>query len=329
MDKKSAEELLVTIREQQASEKQAEGEWGALGEAVGNTVGAAGRRIKGLFSGMTADQKQEVTRLRALVPQQVAKQRQRNILNAIMLAGAGGAALRGGLGLSRMLTESKSTPIPSRTVDMQFPFPGDDEDEKRAEDPTVLGRLADKYTPGLGPSADPQSTEESGAGFYWPSLLLGTPLAAYAGWKGIDAIFDKQRKAKTQHELDKAKERYEEALVGAYKTASADPADCLNNAFDSLEKASIDLNPKTWFPNLSGQAKGLLATYALLSGPAAYMYVDDKMKKTSKRSILEKAMKERAARQARSQPAELYAVPQPRPQREEEEEKDDLYEDII
>jgi hypothetical protein len=42
------------------------------------------------------------------------------------------------------------------------------------------------------------------------------------------------------------------------------------------------------------------------------------MKKNSKRTLLEKAMKERARRQAMQQPAELYAIPQPESNTEEE-----------
>ena len=41
------------------------------------------------------------------------------------------------------------------------------------------------------------------------------------------------------------------------------------------------------------------------------MYVNDKMKKNSQKSILEKAVKERSRRAAQKQPLELYAKPKP------------------
>ena len=331
MDEKSAQELLSAVREQ--SEKQAEG-WrdtvsGYAGDAV-KAIGDLGQAVSSSswVSGLNPEQQQQVAQLRAAAPRELARKRQKNVVNALMLALGGGAALRGGLGLSRMMSDT--SPVASRTVDMPLAYPvEEEEDEKRAGDAahTPLDAVYDAV--GMGPAADPQHTEVSGVTGYYPSLLLGTPLAAYAGWKGIDALLNSQRKAKTKDKLDKAKERYEQAVRESYKTASADP---LDQAFDSLEKAANGgsmFNPSTWFPNLSGQAKGLLATYALLSGPAAYMYVDDKMKKTSKKSILEKAMKERARRQARAQPAELYAIPQPEPERDEEKEKDDFLEGIV
>jgi len=331
MDEKSAQELLSAVREQ--GEKQAVGLWDTVSGYASDAANTVGDAIGGVTSSlsMAPADRAEVAKLRAAVPDQLAKNRQRQVVKALLLAASGGAALRGGLGLSRMMSES--SPIASRTVDMGVPYPSDDEedDEKRAQDPepdpTFLGQIANRL--GVGAAQDPQATAESGAAFYTPALMLGTPLAAYAGWKGVDAILDSQRKAKTRDKLEKAKKRYEEAMLNSYKTASADP---LDQAFDSLEKAAAGgsmLNPNTWFPNMSGQLKGLLATYALLSGPAAYMYVDDKMKKTSKKSILEKAMKERARRQAMAQPAELYAVPHPEMKDDEEEKKNDLLEGIV
>jgi hypothetical protein len=290
MDDNTAQELLNTVR--QVQEKEA-GLWGG---------------------GMS---RAESAALEDLVPAQAASNRTSNIIKAIMLAGAGGMALRGGLGLSRMFGESK--PTPSRTIDMPITYPvGEEEEEKSAE--TIIERFADKL--GLGPNSDPQATSPSGVGYYLPALLAGTPLAAYAGWKGMDVIFDKQRKEKTKNKLEKAKKEYEDSLLNSYKTAadSSSPINHLDKVFDEFEKLAF--NPldviRDLFPNAPGQAKGLAATYALLSAPAAYMYVNDKMKKNSKRTLLEKAMKERARRQAMQQPAELYAIPQPESNTEEE-----------
>jgi|TARA_R110002110_G_C13326840_1_gene706475 hypothetical protein len=290
MDDNTARELLNTVRQVQAKEA-------------------------GFFSGGTS--RAEDARLTGLIPQQAASNRTSNIIKALLLAGAGGVALRGGLGLSRMFGESK--PTPSRTIDMPITYPvGEEEEEKSAE--TIIERFADKL--GLGPNSDPQATSPSGVGYYLPALLAGTPLAAYAGWKGMDVIFDKQRKEKTKNKLEKAKKEYEDSLLNSYKTAadSSSPINHLDKVFDEFEKLAF--NPldviRDLFPNAPGQAKGLAATYALLSAPAAYMYVNDKMKKNSKRTLLEKAMKERARRQAMQQPAELYAIPQPESNTEEE-----------
>ena len=332
--------------------------------------------------------KARAAKLTGLSKAQAGKDRTSTIINGLLLAGGGAAALRGGIGLSRMF--GGDSPVPSRTIDMPVSYPADEEEEKFAgwlsdlsphpghrdeedlnsgasldyddrpgaetwmdaipedmrgdsweedraaeikeiqrmiesqarktekqsgatkeAETTVIDRILNGI--GMGPKQDPQATSPYGVAGMLPALLLGTPLAAYAGWKGVDSIFNKQRKKKTENDLSEAKEQYEQALD------SSSPVNCLDKAFDELEK-SAGINPMDWFPNASGMGKGLAATYALLTAPAAYMYVNDKMKKTSKRSILEKAMKERARRRAKQQPAELYAIPAP--QDKEEEEKD-------
>lgn len=266
--------------------------------------------------------------LQDLQKAQLEKNTQNNILNALMLAFGGAAALRGGLGISRMFSDTK--PVKSRVVPMEVPYRSPEEsEEKKANDheaSTVFGKVMNSV--GLGPQQSPDATEATGIGGYLPSLLIGTPLAAYAGWKGVDAIFNSQRQAKTKRKLEKAKERYEQAILDSYAekdAASNDPFETLDVVFEKFEKtAELDLfSPSTWFPNAGGRLKGLLATYALLSGPAAYLYVNDKMRKASKRSILESAMKERARRYAEQSPAELYAIPSPQSNKQEEFQEDE------
>jgi hypothetical protein len=302
MDDKTAKELLSTVRKLEAQEEKAGFDFS---DPLKGWKGWAPTTDAWAPTGSAGDSPRPYTpdvvhKLKEMGPQQLAKNRNNNIINALLLAGGGAAALRGGLGLSRMFSED-TQPVADRTVDMRVPVRDDEEDEKDAGD-TLTDRIGE-LIPGMGPGDNPEATAESGAGYYLPSLLLGTPLAAYAGWKGVDALFNSQRKAKTKSRLERAKKEYEDSLRSSYKTASdnSSPVDCLDVAFDKLASGV--------FPNLPGQAKGLAATYALLSAPAAYMFVNDKMKKSSKRAILEKAMKERARRRAMTQPAELHAIP--------------------
>lgn len=237
--------------------------------------------------------------IRSTAASKQSKNRTSQILQAIMMAGGAGMALRSGLGLSRMFSESAA--VPSKTVDMDVLIPG--EEEKRSEDDLIENAF---NAIGMGKKQHPTASSNIGVPGYLPSLLLGTPLAFAGGWKGMDMLFNRQRKSRNKRKTDKAKEDYEAAVLESYKQGSdnALPADKLDAAFNHLEKsATLGLE------NVPGALKGLFATYAALSGPAAYMYVNDKMKKSSNKAIIEKAMRERARRSAQQQPFELYAKP--------------------
>ena len=260
---------------------------------------------KSLLSKIRSTEKQAQTSSGLMSPNQIknvaaskrSKNRTSQVLQALMMAGSAGMALRGGLGLSRMFSEPAA--VPSKTVDMDVLIP-DNEEEKSAEE--LLDR-AFNYV-GMGKKQHPNATHNIGVPGYLPSLLLGTPLAFAGGWKGMDMLFNSQRKARNKRKVDKAKKDYEAAVLESYKQGSdnALPTDKLDVAFDRLEKTAFG-------ENVPGALKGLYATYAALAGPAAFMFVNDKMKKTSNRAIIEKAMKERARRAAQQQPLELYAKP--------------------
>ena len=270
MDEQVAKQLLSKVRE---TEKAAEIDWG---------------------------------KVQTDASRQSAKNRTGQIIQGLLLAGATGAGLRGMVGLNRMAKEI--TPRPNKTVDMEVPFPIlKEEEEEKAAGSQVVDRFFDNLN--FGPKSEPRATHNTGVPYYIPAMMLGLPAAGIAGWKGMDAIFDKQRKKRSQRQLDKAKEEYEEELLGSYKQGSDNVVDKLDKAFESFEKAAWLEIPGT--QNMPGQLKGLLATYALLSGPAAYMFVNDRMKKNSQKAILEKAIKERSRRAAQQQPLELYAKPQP------------------
>ena len=108
-----------------------------------------------------------------------AHNRTSTILQGLLLAGAGGAALRGALGLGRLTDEVKSQP--RQTVDMPVPFPvvKEEEEEKTAkEEMSFLDRVGDAV--GL---YSPDATSDAGQGWMYPAALLGIPAAGYFGWK--------------------------------------------------------------------------------------------------------------------------------------------------
>lgn len=232
--------------------------------------------------------------------QQLQADAKTDIVKALLLAGGIGAAVRGAGGLQDMFTNKRVAP--QRVVEMPVPYPTEDEEKKEKKANNDL------------------ATSKIGLNYYLPSMLLGAPLAAYGGWKGVDALLNSQKRDEREQELEEAKRDYEKALLGSYKKATAA---ALDSAFSKLQKTAVSLTtPFTlardvinqYAPNLEGAATGGLLTAGLLSAPLGYMLVNKAMKKNSRRSILQKALAERARRQAKTQPPEIYAIPQPQEQ---------------
>lgn len=210
----------------------------------------------------------------------------KDVSKNLLLALGLGAAFRGSQGLTGLFKKEKPL-TPYRTVELPISYPGKEEDEKVA------------YS-------------EYSNSWYLPSMLIGTPLAAYGGWKAVDKLLDSQRKERSKDELADAKKDYEAAVLSAYKQAE-------NNLTTDELLDSVYSQAKTKSASdLWDMTKGLGLTYALTAGPLGFMLVNNAMKKNSKRALLEKAMKERARRQAMRQPAELYAVPTPQSTEENE-----------
>jgi len=225
-----------------------------------------------------------------------------NILKFLALGAAGGAAFRGLGGLMNMTSGSK--PVPTSSVNMPVSYPSqrgaedEDDDEKQA--------------------SSEEATKAIGLDYYLPSMMLGVPAAAYAGFKGIDALLDRQRRLKTEEELERRKGEYEDALFGSYKESAdaggSDVSKNLDTAFSGLgkvaEESSSMFDPATYgYPNAGGALRGAAATYAIPASLMGYFMVNKMMQSGSKRKLVNKAMRERARRRALQQPAGLYAIP--------------------
>ncbi len=233
--------------------------------------------------------------------QQVNKQMQndaiKDILKTVVLSAGAGAAFRGAMGFSDFSQVSKKGP---RVVEMPVIYPKEKDKKPVKPEKTAI-------------DSNSRATAPYGLDYYLPSLLVGAPLAAYGGWKGVDFLLNKVRERESKAKLEASKKKYEEALLGAYKTATDDYLDrafvgyVQKVAFDPIGAATDAFN--STFPNASGLSKGLALTYLLSSVPAGYYLVNKAIKKNSRNKILEEAIEERARRQALAQPPELYAVP--------------------
>lgn len=186
-----------------------------------------------------------------------------------LLRGLGaGAAIRGFHGLVSNMTDTEPY-TPSRVVDLPI--------KRRENKNTEKTAYSSKYD----------------IPYYLPAALVGTPLAMYGGWKGVDAILDSQRRAKVDAELNEVKDKYEQALLGNYKNAVA----------NSLTKISKVVEKTALF----GTAKGAYLAYLLGTFPLAYYGMNKFMERNSQKALLDRAVKERAMQRASAQPPEVYA----------------------
>jgi hypothetical protein len=228
-------------------------------------------------------------------------------LAKLTLFGLGaGVAGRGTMGLMRLMHRNVSEPTtaPPRYMTVPVPFPAKDEEK------------AANFLAG-----DQASTPE-GVPWHMPAMFTGTLLGGIAGWKGLDSILDARRKTELDAEEAEAKSRFEAALLSQYdrprrsssppiKRAAEEAMEKLGQDLDAL----FDLFEKLAFLGISPDTLGSLAggygTYAvpasLLAGYATY----EAARKTQRRAVLDKAIKERRRRQRSSSPTELVAMPMP------------------
>lgn len=222
----------------------------------------------------------------------------KDIFKTMLIAGGLGAAVRGLSGASNMVNE-KGPADSGRVVEMPIPYPDNEEDETKP-----IQKKANNQ----------EATARIGLDYFIPGMLLGAPLAAYGGWKAVDSLLDNQRKGQTEGELEAAKNKYEQSMLNAYGKSAEDLGKVVE-AFDALSMGGT-------FPNLPGAVKGTALAYGLATLPLGYMLVDGAMQRNSQKALLQKAIDQRARRQAMNQPSELYAIPKPvKPKQEVDEEE--------
>jgi hypothetical protein len=237
----------------------------------------------------------------------------RDVGNVGLTALGVGAAGRGLLGLVQMLNSHK--PKKTRTGPNFLPLPYPVTAEKTA------GFLA----------GDDAATK-GGIPWYGPAMVLGGAGALTAGWRGVDKLIQSRRKREMQGKLDDARQQFHDALLGQYdepikvrpeamqKKLAADlnalSADlsrlfglfekaALAEAQSPTEKRAVDLS------NAAGRAAGGYGIYAGLTGLLTGSMVYDKIRKRSRRAVIEKALQQRQRQQFMRQPTEILARPEP------------------
>lgn len=253
-----AKELLSQLQGLQKS--------GGLGSDVYNTV--LSFVPKEQINSFISDNKYKSPEIQAKYDSMLRSDANKDIAKYLLRGLGAGAAIRGFHGLVSNMTDAEPY-TPSRVIDLPIKRKENKNTEKTAYN--------SKYD----------------IPYYIPAALIGTPLAMYGGWKGVDAILDRQRQAKVESELDEAKDRYEQALLGNYKTA----------VDNSLTKAAKVVEKTALF----GAAKGAYLAYLMGSFPLAYYGMNKFMERNSQKALLDRAVKERAMQRANAQPPEVYA----------------------
>lgn len=232
---------------------------------------------------------------------QLQTQALRDILNVGLLGAGAAGTLRGGQGLINLLSRSGKK-LPSRAGIAPLPVPykpsfREEDEEKEA--------AMDVVAPGI--------TKKRGLWWYYPALLGAGAAGAAGGWKAIDSLLDKRRRKELDDEVDEARGSFRDALTSQYKEGSdSELGRALDELHGKLQKQALTQGIKDMVgPNNRGTGLGMYASYAIPSSILGYLLVKGMADKGSKAKRLDKAQKQRALKQQKLRPAELYAVPSP------------------
>lgn len=228
--------------------------------------------------------------------EQLLYQRANRDIMRTLLTGLGiGGGLRGGLGLSRLLSRNVGRK-PIRTagpIIAKIPIEEDEEEEKLAE-----------------------VTNKSGTGYYLPGMVLAGGAGLGIGWGAIDKLLDSRRKSEQQSELERARQEFENVLLR--KRASA-LGTALDDLYDRLH-GHLEKSAWTW-EDLKNALAGTYGLYALGTGGVTGALAYSSAKGRQRRAVLDKAQKRRLSQRNTDRPSEIYAIPTRVPRQHVEEEE--------
>jgi hypothetical protein len=233
-----------------------------------------------------------------------------NVIGATLLAGAGGIGLRGLLGMNYMFGRRRpdlKRSLGPAVLNVPTPVFSNPNDEERAQQ-MVLKQGEAKQAGGL--------TEIP---WYLPALTAGGVGGLFGGYKFMDWLMDRKRKADLEGEVDDARTQYRRALLEQYSPATVPSAGQvpslpplakaagLDELADQAEAAGERVLKQAGWGTAVG-AYGALATLLAMGGGLA-MYGATKNRNTS--SLIQGAIRQRERERWARRPPEIYAVPQP------------------
>lgn len=224
-----------------------------------------------------------------------AKGKAQTWLGQSLLAAAGlGAGARGLLGLWRMHNQPPVAVPSSGGLATELPLP---------EEPEAAGvKKASVQRFLLGDHA----TTPQGVPWLMPGLVLGGAASAGAGWKLVDYLLDKRRKAELEQDVNQAKQEFHKALLSSYPQKQAAEGSLsaeLDGLYDDFEKTAA-------MADWGGVAAGGALTVGGALGMLAALVSYQEAKKRSRSATLDKATTHWQRRMWREQPPAVNVIPQ-------------------
>ena len=217
-----------------------------------------------------------------------------NNLAAILGLGAGlGLTARGAQGVYNVGRHAFTQPKTLGPKTITIPTPN--EEEKNAS----IGDTAGEFFGGA------HSSNWKSHPLAIPGALAAGSVGTIGGWKLMDYVLDKQRRAEQESELAKARQQYEQALLSQHDKGASALGKDLDRLFDLLEekRASLGDTAGTAF----GLATAPAGALALISGLVTHNVAS----KRRQQALLQKAMAKRRREQAQINPTRIYAIPKP------------------
>lgn len=240
-----------------------------------------------------------------------------NNITRFLLGGlAGGAALRGGVGLANLLSgkgqgeDLVEAPLSFQAGHASEPAPTPLEEEPSSYS-TAGGLEGLKFAEeGWGPWLLGKSQEQArNIPWVYSGPALGAMAGGYAGWKGLDYLLNQQRKSKLQEEEDRAKEEYALAMQHMSSKMSRDQK--LKLLYDAATDPEAFAEKKA--DGFMDPALAALATPIpfMALGSAGITYKVMEARRKSK--LLEKALKQRQKDRLVDSPVFAYTPPEASP----------------
>lgn len=169
-----------------------------------------------------------------------------------------------------------------------------------------FGRAINKQASAYNFLLGDHATTPQGVPWLMPGVMLGGAAAGATGWKLVDYLLDKRRKAEMDTDVDKARGEFQQALLSAYpgqKTAAAGTLGAeLDALYDDFEKTAA---ASDW----AGAAAGAAGTGMGMLGMLAALVSYQEASKRSRSSLMNKATTNWQRRMWREQPPAVQVTP--------------------
>jgi hypothetical protein len=234
-----------------------------------------------------------------------------------------GVGARGLWGLMQQLSRNSRKPRQSIPGPMEVEIPVEEIDDKYAESKEANTGMLDwagkKTNDALGSIGDTvkkyfnsgYANKPQGSPWYLPGVVGAGIGGVAGGWALSDWLMDQRRRQAMKEELEQAKQEYNDALFGKLSSVLDELYDNLQEAEKQTQEKQAQDAPTLTAGNTAGMLGGVGLTYAGLTSLMAAMASYNSAKSRQRKTLLQRAQKERQRQRYESQPSPIYAVPVP------------------